>query len=116
MAHRTGLRINAGMATAPDVKQQLAVRMMFDWLITGQIVPLNPARARSGESSAPARIPSVASRAIATRSASVALDASAPAGNECFQSSASIRETPVTGGSSLTAAHTRRPSRVVRAT
>jgi hypothetical protein len=51
MAHRTGLRINAGMATAPDVKQQLAaVRMMFDWLITGQIVPLNPARARSGES------------------------------------------------------------------
>jgi site-specific recombinase XerD len=30
----------------PDVKQQLAaVRMLFDWLITGQIVPLNPAAA-----------------------------------------------------------------------
>src|SRR5580692_9004354 len=29
--------------SAPDVKQQLAaVRMMFDWLITGQIVPVNP--------------------------------------------------------------------------
>jgi hypothetical protein len=30
--------------SAPDVKQQLAaVRMLLDWLITGQIVPLNPA-------------------------------------------------------------------------
>jgi AhpD family alkylhydroperoxidase len=29
---------------APSVKQQLAaVRMLFDWLITGQIVPMNPA-------------------------------------------------------------------------
>jgi integrase/recombinase XerC len=28
------------------VKQQLAaVRMLFDWLITGQIVPMNPAAA-----------------------------------------------------------------------
>ena len=35
--------------SAPDVKQQLAaVRMLFDWLITGQIVPLNPAAAVSG--------------------------------------------------------------------
>jgi site-specific recombinase XerD len=35
--------------SAPDVKQQLAaVRMMFDWLITGQIVPLNPAAAVRG--------------------------------------------------------------------
>jgi Phage integrase, N-terminal SAM-like domain len=32
--------------SAPDVKQQLAaVRMLFDWLITGQIVPVNPAAA-----------------------------------------------------------------------
>src|ERR1700730_5639818 len=31
---------------APGVKQQLAaVRMLFDWLITGQIVPMNPAAA-----------------------------------------------------------------------
>jgi hypothetical protein len=29
--------------SAPDVKQQLAaVRMLFDWLITGQVVPHNP--------------------------------------------------------------------------
>jgi site-specific recombinase XerD len=29
---------------APGVKQQLAaVRMLFDWLITGQVVPMNPA-------------------------------------------------------------------------
>ena len=35
--------------SAPDVKQQLAaVRMLFDWLITGQIVPVNPAAAVRG--------------------------------------------------------------------
>jgi site-specific recombinase XerD len=35
--------------SAPDVKQQLAaVRMLFDWLITGQIVPFNPASAVRG--------------------------------------------------------------------
>jgi site-specific recombinase XerD len=35
--------------TAPTVKQQLAaVRMLFDWLITGQVVPYNPAAAVRG--------------------------------------------------------------------
>ena len=35
--------------SAPDVKQQLAaVRMLFDWLILGQIVPANPASAVRG--------------------------------------------------------------------
>jgi site-specific recombinase XerD len=35
--------------TAPTVKQQLAaVRMLFDWLITGQVVPHNPASAVRG--------------------------------------------------------------------
>jgi site-specific recombinase XerC len=35
--------------SAPDVKQQLAaVRMLFNWLITGKIVPLNPAAAVRG--------------------------------------------------------------------
>lgn len=35
--------------SAPDVKQQLAaIRMLFDWLITGQIVPTNPAAAVRG--------------------------------------------------------------------
>src|SRR6266446_10745351 len=34
---------------APGVKQQLAaVRMLLDWLITGQIVPMNPAAAVRG--------------------------------------------------------------------
>ena len=34
---------------APGVKQQLAaVRMLFDWLITGQILPMNPAAAVRG--------------------------------------------------------------------
>jgi hypothetical protein len=33
----------------PAVKQQLAaVRMLFDWLVTGQIVPMNPAAAVRG--------------------------------------------------------------------
>jgi site-specific recombinase XerD len=32
--------------SAPDVKQQLAaIRMLFDWLITGQVLPHNPAAA-----------------------------------------------------------------------
>ncbi len=35
--------------SAPGVKQQLAaVRMLFDWLITGQVVPINPASAMRG--------------------------------------------------------------------
>ena len=35
--------------SAPDVKQQLAaVRMLFDWLVTGQIVPVNPASSVRG--------------------------------------------------------------------
>jgi site-specific recombinase XerD len=35
--------------SAPDVKQQLAaVRMLFDWQITGQVVPTNPALAVRG--------------------------------------------------------------------
>jgi site-specific recombinase XerD len=35
--------------SAPDVKQQLAaIRMLFDWLITGQVVPYNPASAVRG--------------------------------------------------------------------
>lgn len=34
--------------SAPGVKQQLAaVRMLFDWLITGQVVPTNPAAGRA---------------------------------------------------------------------
>src|SRR3954447_353326 len=34
---------------APSVKQQLAaVRMLFDWLITGQVLPMNPAAAVRG--------------------------------------------------------------------
>jgi site-specific recombinase XerD len=35
--------------SAPDVKQQLAaVRMMFDWLIVGQVAPSNPTSAVRG--------------------------------------------------------------------
>ena len=34
---------------APGVKQQLAaVRMLFDWLVIGQVVPMNPAAAVRG--------------------------------------------------------------------
>jgi site-specific recombinase XerD len=35
--------------SAPDVKQQLAaIRMLFDWLVIGQVVPVNPAAAVRG--------------------------------------------------------------------
>ena len=35
--------------SAPDAKQQLAaIRMLFDWLVVGQIVPANPAAAVRG--------------------------------------------------------------------
>jgi site-specific recombinase XerD len=35
--------------SAPSVKQQLAaVRMLFDWLVIGQVVPINPAAAVRG--------------------------------------------------------------------
>lgn len=33
----------------PTVKQHLAaIRMLFDWLVTGQVIPLNPAHAVRG--------------------------------------------------------------------
>ena len=35
--------------SAPSVKQHLAaIRMLFDWLILGQIIPMNPAAAVRG--------------------------------------------------------------------
>src|ERR1700730_11830282 len=46
--HAVGAYIEAlqDEAAAPSAKQQLpAVRMLFDWLITGQVVPANPASA-----------------------------------------------------------------------
>jgi hypothetical protein len=36
-------------AAAPSVKQELAaIRMLFDWLVLGQVVPMNPAAAVRG--------------------------------------------------------------------
>jgi site-specific recombinase XerD len=38
-----------GGQSAPSVKQQLAaVRMLFDWLVIGQVMPMNPAAAVRG--------------------------------------------------------------------
>jgi integrase/recombinase XerD len=35
--------------SAPSVKQHLAcIRMLFDWLVVGQVVPLNPAHSVRG--------------------------------------------------------------------
>jgi hypothetical protein len=37
-------RCTDAMRAGPGVKQQLAAaRMLFDWLVTGQVVPMNPA-------------------------------------------------------------------------
>src|ERR1700687_1025159 len=38
-----------GVVAAPTVKQHLAcIRMLFDWLVTGQVVPSNPAHSVRG--------------------------------------------------------------------
>ena len=38
-----------GEAAAPSVKQELAaIRMLFDWLVIGQVLPMNPAAAVRG--------------------------------------------------------------------
>lgn len=38
-----------GMHSKPTVKQHLAaIRMLFDWLVTGQVIPLNPAHSVRG--------------------------------------------------------------------
>ena len=35
--------------SAPSVKQHLAcIRMLFDWVVTGQVVPINPAHSVRG--------------------------------------------------------------------
>ena len=35
--------------SAPSIKQHLAaIRMLFDWLVTGQLVPVNPATSVRG--------------------------------------------------------------------
>jgi site-specific recombinase XerD len=45
----TYIESRAQTHSAPDVKQSLAaIRMLFDWLITGQILPHNPAAAVRG--------------------------------------------------------------------
>jgi site-specific recombinase XerD len=45
----TYIEVRQQTHSAPDVKQQLAaVRMLFDWLITGQILPHNPTSAVRG--------------------------------------------------------------------
>jgi site-specific recombinase XerD len=42
-------QLQAAGASAPSVKQQLAaVRMLFDWLVVGQVAPANPASAVRG--------------------------------------------------------------------
>jgi site-specific recombinase XerD len=39
----------SGRLSAPSVKQHLAcIRMLFDWLVTGQVVPVNPAHSVRG--------------------------------------------------------------------
>ena len=45
----TYIEVRQRTHSAPDVKQQLAaIRMLFDWLITGQVLPHNPAAAVRG--------------------------------------------------------------------
>ena len=42
---RPGSKQRRATLAAPTVKQRLAaIRHLFDWLVTGQVVPVNPAR------------------------------------------------------------------------
>ena len=44
LARRRLCRALTRSHSAPTVKQHLAaIRMLFDWLVTGQVVPINPA-------------------------------------------------------------------------
>jgi integrase/recombinase XerD len=48
--HVAGYIEQLGRAVSkPTVKQHLAaIRMLFDWLVTGQVIPINPAHAVRG--------------------------------------------------------------------
>ena len=45
----TWIETGARELAAPSVKQRLAaIRHLFDWLVTGQVVPINPAASARG--------------------------------------------------------------------
>jgi site-specific recombinase XerC len=45
----TSIEASTHELAAPSVKQRLAaIRQLFDWLVTGQVVPVNPARLGTG--------------------------------------------------------------------
>jgi site-specific recombinase XerD len=45
----TWIELQTGRVSAPSVKQRLAaIRHLFDWLVTGQVVPVNPAASVRG--------------------------------------------------------------------
>jgi site-specific recombinase XerC len=45
----TWIEVTTRELAAPSVKQRLAaIRHLFDWLVTGQVVPVNPAAAVRG--------------------------------------------------------------------
>ena len=47
----TWIELQTRGRAAPSVKQQLAaIRHLFDWLVTGQVVPVNPAASVRGPS------------------------------------------------------------------
>lgn len=47
----TWIEVQGRTSSAPTVKQQLAaIRHLFDWLVTGQVVPINPAASVRGPS------------------------------------------------------------------
>src|SRR5581483_7757688 len=47
----TWIEMQTRAVSAPTVKQQLAgIRHLFDWLVTGQVVPVNPAASVRGPS------------------------------------------------------------------
>jgi site-specific recombinase XerD len=77
----TWIEIQTQVCSAPSVKQQLAaIRHLFDWLVTGQIVPVNPAASVRGPSHIVRQGKTPALEPAEARALLDSIDVSTPAG------------------------------------
>ena len=65
----------------PTVKQHMAaIRMLFDWLVTGHIIDVNPAHAVRGPNTSPSTPAVILFRTTAPKSGALTEKPNAPAG------------------------------------
>jgi site-specific recombinase XerD len=92
-----------GRIAAPSVKLQLAaIRMLFDWLVVGQIVPMNPASAVRGPRHVVKKGKTPVLSAEETRTLLDSIDVSTPAG---------LRDRALIASSSIPSPASARPRR-----